>query len=86
MPTWQLKHWYWCEACGWMDRQTNHETTPERCPECSIPATGTTGLNGELSYAAAIVGSSVGPTIKTSLVEAVFSSGHVNQQLGATDA
>ncbi len=73
MPTLGLKHWYWCEACGWMDRQTNHEKMPERCPKCLTPATGITGLNGELSYAAAIAGSSAGPTTETSLVAAVFS-------------
>lgn len=70
MGHWILKHWYWCEACGWMDRQTNHAAMPERCPECSTPATGITGLNGELSYAAAIAGSSAGQTTETSLVAA----------------
>jgi hypothetical protein len=70
MATFQLKHWYWCEACGWMDRQKNHKAMPEMCPECSLPATGITGLNFELWYAAATAGLSVAPTTETSPVRA----------------
>lgn len=80
MPVWVLKHWYKCWACGWQDRQTNHKAPPERCPECLTTATGITGLNGELSYAAAIAGSSVGPTIETGLVAALSTWGRDNQQ------
>lgn len=72
MPMWRLKHWYWCEECGWMDKQSNHREEPKLCPRCSRPPTDTTGLGGDISYAAGTAESSGATT--TTISHAVASS------------
>lgn len=58
--TWTLKHWYWCEACGWMDRQTSHKEAPAKCPSCgkapTLTPTDISGLSikGSLVVATAV--------------------------------
>lgn len=70
----KLKHWYWCEACGWMDKQGNHQEEPKLCPRCSKPPTDTTGFGGDISCAAATAGSSAEPTTITSRAEELSES------------